>query len=331
MQTGKCFKLPQRGETQPERHATWLELFFDLVFVATVAQISHQLASPFSIANILVCIGLFLPVWWIWTGHTVYATRFDSGDLPYRILTFVQMFAMAIIAIQLHHFTHASANVYAIAYLLARGILLVMLVRAHFMVVHTRRATQLYLIGFGIGALCWACSLGVGGTMKYALWGIGMIVDMLTPWYGWLKGFLKKFAVEPSHLLERFGLLIIILLGEMVVAIVSGVSQTGWTPSVLMVAVGGFLLAILAWWLYFSFIDRAKSSMELHSGQPYIYIHLPLIIGIGGLSLGIQKSILAANHQARWTEALLFLTVGVFTWTTSFVTLRKISIKKRDE
>jgi low temperature requirement protein LtrA len=325
MQTGHCIKHPDNEPGSTERHATWLELFFDLVFVVAVAQITHRLETSLDAGNLLTSVGLFLPIWWIWAGHTVYATRFDTGDPPYNILTFVQMFALAAIAVQLSHFGHASANIYALAYLLARGILLVMLARAYRNIPPARPATRLYLVGFGAGALCWAASLAVQGTAKYALWGVGMAVDMMTPWYGWIRGFLKQFSVEHSHLSERFGLLIIILLGETVVAIVSGLSETGWSGATLATAVAGFLLAILIWWLYFSFLEQARGEMELRSGQPYIYIHLPLIIGIGGIGVGIQKSILAAGHHGSWFEAGLFLGAGLTTWTLAFLGLRKIS------
>jgi low temperature requirement protein LtrA len=325
MKTGYCIKRPENETDTEERHATWLELFFDLIFVAVVAQITHRLESALDWGSLLASVGLFLPVWWIWAGHTVYATRFDTGDLPYHILTFVQMFAMVAIAVQLSHFSHASANIYALAYLLARGILLAMLVRAHATVPAARPATRLYIVGFGAGALCWAASLAADGNAKYVLWGLGMIIDMATPWYGWLRGFLQKFTVEHSHLSERFGLLIIILLGETVVAIVAGLSETGWTAGTLAAAAGGFLLAVLIWSIYFSFLEKVRKRMELRSGQPYIYIHLPLIFGIGGIGVGIQKSIIAAGHHGSWMEAGLFLGTGLVIWTLAFLGLHRIS------
>lgn len=87
-------RLRTEAGEERERHATWLELFYDLVLVVAVSQVAHVLSLDHSPKGIVIAIGLFVPVWWVWAGHTVYATRFDTDDLVYRLLTFLQMFAI---------------------------------------------------------------------------------------------------------------------------------------------------------------------------------------------------------------------------------------------
>ena len=85
-------------DDEDERHATWLELFFDLVFVVAVAQLADGLAADPSVHGFLVFAGLFVPVWWAWVGYTFYADRFDTDDPLHRILMIAGMFGVAVLA-----------------------------------------------------------------------------------------------------------------------------------------------------------------------------------------------------------------------------------------
>ena len=80
------------------RKVTWLELFFDLIFVAAVAQVAEPLRDHYSLAGLARFTPLFVLIWWAWTGHAVFATRFDTDDVIQRGLTLVQMFAVAAMA-----------------------------------------------------------------------------------------------------------------------------------------------------------------------------------------------------------------------------------------
>jgi hypothetical protein len=107
-------RTPQEGE---ERHATWLELFYDLVVVAAVSSVAHALSEDHSATGMLVFAGLFIPVFWVWAGHTVYATRFDTDDLVYRLFTFLQMFAIVGMAVEVHDASQGETRAYSLAYL----------------------------------------------------------------------------------------------------------------------------------------------------------------------------------------------------------------------
>src|SRR3990172_2550231 len=120
-------RTPMEGE---ERHATWLPLFFDLAVVAGRSPAAHALAEDRSALGMLVFAGLFIPVFWVWAGHTVYATRFDTDDLTYRLLTFLQMFAVVGMAVEVHHASEGETRAFSLAYLGARIILLLLLARA---------------------------------------------------------------------------------------------------------------------------------------------------------------------------------------------------------
>ena len=86
------------AESASSRRVTWLELFFDLIFVAAVAQVNAPLGMNYSLGGVLRFLAFFVLIWWAWVGHTLYSTRFDTDDLVQRLLTLIQMFAVAAMA-----------------------------------------------------------------------------------------------------------------------------------------------------------------------------------------------------------------------------------------
>lgn len=94
-------QLRSREDGEDHRHATWLELFYDLVFVVAIAQLAHNLSNDVSLSGFSGFVVLFIPVWWAWIGTTFYANRFDSDDIGHRLLTGLQMVAIAAIAVNI--------------------------------------------------------------------------------------------------------------------------------------------------------------------------------------------------------------------------------------
>ena len=94
-------KLRTIDATSPERHASWLELFFDLVFVLAVSRVAMILAQSSDWYGFAKYVALFVPLWWCWIGYTFYADRFESDEVSYRILMFAAMLAVAALAITL--------------------------------------------------------------------------------------------------------------------------------------------------------------------------------------------------------------------------------------
>lgn len=103
------------GESS-ERRATWLELFFDLVFVVAIAELARYLSHHLSLSGLLEFTILFVPVWWCWIGATFYATRFDTDDLSDRLITFVQMAIIAIMAANIPDGLGSSSVGYSLTY-----------------------------------------------------------------------------------------------------------------------------------------------------------------------------------------------------------------------
>ncbi len=113
------------------RHATYLEIFYDLVFVVAVGAASNVFADDLSWRGAVRAFALFVPVWWAWVGHTVYDTRFDTDDVIQRLWTFGMMLAAAGMAVAIPHAFERSARGFALAYVGARVCLLALYLRAH--------------------------------------------------------------------------------------------------------------------------------------------------------------------------------------------------------
>src|ERR671918_757718 len=117
-------------DTEEDRRATWLELFFDLVFVVTIAELGTRLSGDVTLHGFLEFMALFVPVWWAWAGFTFYANRFDTDDLLYRLLILVAMFAVAALATTVPDAFEGGSAGFALSYVCIRLVLLALYGRA---------------------------------------------------------------------------------------------------------------------------------------------------------------------------------------------------------
>src|SRR4030095_44344 len=137
-----------------ERHASWLELFFGLVFVLAVAQVAKILANSTDLHGVLKYIVLFVPVWWSWVGYTFYADRFESTETEYRIYTFAGMLAVAALALTLGDaFTPDGDMPLVVAYAAVRLVLIGLYVRSAYYIPLARALSTEFIVGLGFSVL----------------------------------------------------------------------------------------------------------------------------------------------------------------------------------
>lgn len=311
-----------------DRHTTWLETFYDLVFAVAVAALGSRLDHNTSPLGILQFLGLFLPVWWAWLGHTVYNTRFDTDDLFQRLCTFGIMLAATGMAIEIPYAFEGAAVGFAISYLGARVSLLILYIRAWYHVAETRTITTRYLIGFGLGASLWAISLLTPAPARYILWTAGLGIDLATPWL--IRPVLRRAPVDTSHLPERLGLFTIIVLGEIITSFVGALSGRVELPELLAAALA-FCVTASIWWVYFTYLEVAPFTDSLGSGQTYIYLHLPIVIGLSIIAVGLAHAVDQAVEPVLSLETRWLLGVGLTLWLTASFGLKLTSIHERLE
>ncbi len=317
-----------------ERHATWLELFFDLVFVVAVSQLAQNLNRDVSLSGFLNFVTLFVPVWWAWIGAAFYATRFDTDDLGYRLLTLGQMLAIAALSVNVHDGLGKSSAGFALSYAAVRGVLILQYLRAGWHVVTARPLTTRYIYGFSVAAVIWLVSAFVPIPMRFVLWVLGLTLDMATPLSAWQLH--AQLPPDTSHLLERFGLFTLIVLGESIAAVINGIAIQPWNLWSGIAAAFGLVLAFSLWWIYFDYIDDAailatRVPRRIWLFEVWLYTHLLLVIGLTATGVGVQNTVLNASYLvlpggARW---LLCSAVAIYLLALGVIYLTNISTKRK--
>ncbi len=295
---------------------SWLELFFDLVFVAAVAQVGSPLAHDFSFAGLGRYAFLFFLIWMAWLGHTMFNTRFISDDPLQRLLTLVQVFAIAIMAANARDaLSSRDAAGFGAAYAFMRIVLVMQYMRVR-RLPDARRLATFHASGFGLAAVCWLTAAFADIPARFWLWAIALAIDFATPLLA--VRFLHRLPPDPAHLPERFGLFTIILMGESVMATMRGIeSQAGWSFQAASTAFFGLSLTFSLWSWYFDcsgstrdrHIRSPRDSMEF---QAWCVLHFVFYLGIAVTAIGIEHAIALGEGQRVGTAAgNLLLSAGV--------------------
>jgi low temperature requirement protein LtrA len=304
-------RLRTRGRDLDEmRRATWLELFFDLVFVAAVSQLANALAAEPTAGRFFEFMGLFVPVWWAWMGFTFYANRFDTDDLVYRLLMLCAMFGVAALATTIPSVFDGATEGFALAYIAVRIVLVTLYARASRHVPDARALVRTFLTFFSLAILVWAASLAFDAPWVYVLWGFALCLELAAPVSAWR--FLPDAPVDRRHLPERFGLLTLIVLGESVLAVVLGVSKISWDTGSAAAAAMGFLVAAALWWIYFDFLDEgALTARGIFGGLTYTYMNYFVVVGLAALGAGVKLAILSSGGDHHYDGTSWVLSAGL--------------------
>ena len=318
-----------------ERHAGWLELFFDLVFVLAVAELAHYLHEHMTLAGYLGFAFLFVPVWWSWLGFSYYADQFDVEGTFFRVVMLTAMLVSTALAVNVYSAFDGGSARFAASYLLLRFMLIGLYVWAWRQVPVARALCARYVVGFSLGAALWSVSLLLPEPTRYWLWGVALFVEVATPVVAHLS-ILPSIPIQVSHMPERFGLFTIIVLGESIIVTGLGVADTSWRPGSVLVAVSGFVIVACLWWLYFDHVDnevmyRSYSAgvRELLLGYFWSYAHLVIFASLTAIAVGIEFAIGEATDEAllQSTRVALCGGVGAYllaTGTTQYLSLGAI-------
>ena len=284
-----------------DRSASRLELFFDLAYVLVVMELVTAFTKDLTGSGLLVLVGLFVALWLSWMGFTLYANRFDTDDVVFRLAKLGATVAIAGCAAAASDATGAYAVPFAASYLLGRLILLGLYLRAWRHVADARPTIHVYLACIGISAALWAASLALPGPTRYLLWAVAVVVDALGPPLATRRRDTLPLHIE--HLPERFGLFVILVLGEAVGGVVGGVHDASWAPDAVLLGLLGFAVTAGLWWVYFDTgAEQGADRLEEAEGAPeedgeavderhdlFIYGHLPMTLGIVLAGVGIEE------------------------------------------
>lgn len=295
-----------------------------------VAELATAFVADLSWHGARVFAGLFTAIWFSWIGFTLYANRFDTDDVVFRVIKLAATLGIAGCAASAAEATGSLGWAFAASFLAARLMLVLLYLRAWRHVEEARGTVAVYLAAAILSAALWAVSIAVTGTARYVLWAAAVSVDIAAPVLATHNK--NDVPLHLEHLPERFGLLVILVLGEMVGAIVIGVHDMKWADSAVVVAVLGFLVAAALWWNYFD-VGAASSAEDLQESereQPdgpttsgaddvgerhdlFIYGHLPLTLGIAVAGVGLEELVLHPDASLPSPESwTLIIGVAMF-------------------
>jgi len=288
---------------------SWLELFFDLIFVAAIAKATRVLLhlenGEIPLEYLFKFVLIFIPIWWAWVGHTLYTNRFGEAKLSHRLFMIVQMFFMVMLTASLSPDFDSYYIPFLIGYI---GVRLVTSLQYIWTIRDVdggqREVAKRLGYGFLIGITISLLSVFFDSWIRYFLLYLGIFVDILVPILN--RRYLKKVAVNTPHLLERFGLLTIILFGESIVSLVAIFEAEAFLWSEVSTISLAFLLIIAMWWQYFDNLEKKIDKEAVTSGQVIIYGHLFILMSLSLFAAVIQMSYLYEVNP----KFLLILTFG---------------------
>lgn len=308
-----------------ERHATWLELFFDLVFVVAVAQVAHTLEADLTMHGLLIYAAMFVPVWWLWIDFSYYADQFDSG-LSLKLTLLGVMFGVIVLSLTLPHGEPGESARFALVYMALRVVIIALYLRARRHVPEARELAGRYALSFGIALGVWAVSLLVAEPLRYWLWGLALAIEIFNGPVTYLT--IKDVPQQDSHMDERFGLFALIVLGEAVLAVATAMSGIDWSVPAMAAGFAGFVAACCLWWIYFSGADASVIKRSLSSGRwglflafVYGYSHLFVFAGIAAAGVGVEGVLHALDegHAAGFAGTVMFAGAAAFLFAVSAV------------
>jgi low temperature requirement protein LtrA len=332
---------PPKLRTRETRTASRLELFFDLAYVLCVAQIASSFLTDLDRDGVLEFIGLFAVVWLSWVQFTLHNNRFDTDDLILRFAKLAAMLAILGAAASMSDALGDKVVPFTCSYALGRVILAALYFRAWWHVPDARGTTTVYLVSMTAVAALWVVSLAVPVPWKFVVWSVATLIDVAAPIVAGRRP--GRAPLHLEHLPERFGLLVILVLGEVIAGIVLGVHDTKWAGLSVVIGVAGFLVSAALWWAYFDVggavsahaiqiadeEDRKGSAArdETASADPgaepdthdepvderhdlFVYGHWPLTAGILAVAVGVEELVLHPDRSLP-SSASYLVSVGV--------------------
>ena len=279
----------------PNRHSrvTYAELFFDLVFVYAVTQISHTLLADFTPLGVLHVTMLFLAVWWVWVYTSWITNWLDPEKTPVRLLLFALTLGGLVLSTSIPSAFDGRGLWFAIAYAAMQvGKTVFLWVVTPLSRDLARRNAIRITCWLAVSAIFWIAGGLMQGQSRLVLWAIALAIEYISPAVRfWIPRYgassIADWVVEGGHIAERCALFIIIALGESIVVTGATFAELSWSSENVLAFGSAFVGTLAMWWIYFHKGAEAGSEEISRSSEPgrlarlaYTYLHMPIVAGI---------------------------------------------------
>lgn len=343
-----------RDFNEKHRVATPLELFFDLIYVIAIASataiLHHNIAEHHFVEGIFVYAQAFFFLWWAWMNFTWFASAYDTDDTYYCLLTMLQMLGSLILAAGLDYMITdpKSYTLGLIGFIIMRVAMVFQWLRAskEDPIKSKKKTCKRYAIGITITQLCWVAfyfsSVSVQDWLVYIL----ILAEVSVPVFA--EGKRLSTTWHPHHIAERYGLLVIIVLGELLLGLTKTVKvlvdmQASWIEEILPLTFCAIAIIFTLWWIYFQ-TPWAKI-LEKHRtrtvGFIFGYGHYFLFASIAAVGAGLELVADSIRFSSKYIEDITAHSVSPLTAITTlslsisvfllFNTLIKIAILDRSK
>ena len=300
---------------------TPIELFFDLVYVFAITQLSHKLLEHFDVHGALQTAILLLAVWWAWVYAAWFTNWFDPEQRTVRLVLIAGMVASLLMSTSIPEAFTDRGLLFAVAYValqVGRSLFVIWAARDNEML----RTNFVRLVIWSILAgVLWIAGGFASGSARELLWVIAVLVDYAAPLFfyfvpGLGRAHTSDWNISGEHMAERAQLFVIIALGESILITGATLGELDMSVEAVAAFVVAFLGSVALWWIYFDRAAGEAAEAIAHSGDPgalgrtaYTYIHLPMIAGIVVSAVGDELQIAHPLGHAS-PEALIALLAG---------------------
>jgi low temperature requirement protein LtrA len=301
-------------ETEDEHQVTSLELFFDLVFVFAITQVTGLMSDDPTWAGVGEGLLVLAALWWAWGAYAWLTNEIDPDEGSSRLAMLGAMAAMFVAALAVPHAFGSDGVLFGVAYFAVRAMHIVLFAEATPNVDVHQAALRLARTAIPGPALLIVAGF-LDGWTQVALWIVALTIDYSGPYVFGVRG----FSISPGHFAERYGLIVIIALGESIVAIGIGAAGIELDTAVVLAAILGLGLSAALWWAYFDVVVYVarKKLMEARglerarlARDAFSYLHLPMFAGIVLVALGL-KTVIAHVDEPLETVPAVALCGGV--------------------
>jgi low temperature requirement protein LtrA len=282
------------------RQASWLELFMDLSFVICIAGLTTMLVKDHTLSGLLLYAGLLFSVFWAWNQFTWYSILFDNNDVFYRIMYLGAILSVLVLADSFSKIGRGNTIPFVGSYVLLQSILAAGWIRIAISSRKFRMFSIHYLLGPVIGSALWLVSLKFPAPQQYLFWLAAMAIHVAAPYMAFkLKTF--EIPLNMNHVLERYCLFTIIVLGETLIAVSAGIGFALGSDTFL-IALFAYITIGCIWWTYFSWdFDNILQFGSLRNLFLFGYGHFVVFLAIASFGAGGEIAVHSLSHGGHLT------------------------------
>jgi low temperature requirement protein LtrA len=274
----------------------------------------HELVDGDVALGVVRYLIVFFAIWWTWVNFTWFASAYDTDDVAYRVLTFVQIAGVLVVSAGVPSaFEQLDFSIIVLGYVIMRSALVVQWLRVAREDPGHRVTALRFAIGIGLVQLLWVGRLAIGPPLGFVAIVLLGVAEMAIPVFAERAG--RPTPWHPLHVAERYGLFTIIVLGECVLAASTAVQEAlaarAASAGLLAIALGGLGLVFALWWLYFKRRTMVDHAAPMRSAFAWGYGHYVVFAAAAAMGAGLQVAIDSTHEEAALAPIAAALTVGV--------------------